>query len=67
MAKPKPLSDKALNKANKLSLESDNNSDILLFNVVKPRDILLRSSWIKTEESKMCHTSLKRVLLPLKK
>lgn len=60
MIKPKPLADKALNEADRLSLEeSDNNGDIFLFTVVKPGDILLRSSRIKPEGRKVkCVTFL---------
>lgn len=54
MTKPKPLADKVLNKADKLSLEqSDNNGDILLFTVVQPKDIFLRTSRIKPEGRKV--------------
>lgn len=54
MTKPKPLADKVLNKADKLSLQqSDNNGDILLFTVVQPTDIFLRTSRIKPEGRKV--------------
>lgn len=52
--KAKPLAGKVLDEADKLSLEeSDNNGDIFLFTVVKPGDILLRSSRIKPEGKKV--------------